>query len=270
MIAALRRLRMTAGRDRRDAFDAAVDRLGGADPDRPWQAVRGWSRLSPANRYERRHPGELVHIDIKKLGRIKDGAGKRFVGGGIRRTHNYARRTDAAGVRRLTVGWEYVHVCVDDATRLAYVEVLEDEKAVTAVAFLRRAIAHFAAYGIRVERVMTDNGSCYRGFVHPARLPKSRRQASPHTPLQTAHQWKSRTLHPHDARRLGLRRHLPPLRRAPPRPRWLARLLQSPTTTRQPQPPATATTARRPSPGTTLLGLTASGAGRASRRARSA
>jgi transposase InsO family protein len=127
------------------------------------------SRLEPPeppNRYERRHPGELVHIDVKKLGRIRDGAGKRVVGDGKRRTHNYDRIVDAAGRQRHTVGWEYVHVCVDDATRLAYVEVLEDEKALTAAAFLRRAVAHFAAYGVRVERVMTDNGSCYRGVVH--------------------------------------------------------------------------------------------------------
>lgn len=124
------------------------------------------SRLEPPeppNRYERRHPGELVHIDVKKLGRIKGGVGKRFSG---RRTHNHDRIVDGAGREHRTVGWEYVHVCVDDATRLAYVEVLEDEKAVTAVGFLRRAIAHFAAYGVRVERVMTDNGSCYRGVAH--------------------------------------------------------------------------------------------------------
>ncbi|MBA3348756.1 MAG: IS481 family transposase [Actinobacteria bacterium] len=117
----------------------------------------GLGRLSrleppePANRYQRERPGELVHIDVKKLGRIGR-PGHRV---------NGDRRTRSRGV-----GWEYVHVCVDDATRLAYVEVLEDEKAVTAVAFLRRAVAHFGDYGIRVERVMTDNGSCYRAVVH--------------------------------------------------------------------------------------------------------
>jgi hypothetical protein len=95
-----------------------------------------------------------VHIDVKKLGRIKDGAGKRATGR-VRR-HNLARVADAAGVRRLSVGWEYVHVCVDDAIRLADVEVLEDEKAVTAAGFLGRAIAHFAAYSVQVDRVMTD------------------------------------------------------------------------------------------------------------------
>lgn len=164
LIAMLRRLRMT-GAEIAEALSmpsstvsAVLTRIG----------LGKLSRLEPpelANRYERRHPGELVHIDVKKLGRIKDGAGKRF-GDGRRRTHNWQRVRDAAGVRRLTIGWEYVHVCVDDATRLAYVEVLEDEKATTAAAFLRRAVEHFAAYGVPVERVMTDNGSCYRGVVH--------------------------------------------------------------------------------------------------------
>jgi transposase InsO family protein len=164
VIAGLRRLRMTAA-EIADILSMPLSTVSAV------LARIGLGRLSrleppePPNRYERRHPGELVHIDVKKLGRIRDGAGKR-AGDGVRRTHNFKRVADAAGVRRLTVGWEYVHVCVDDATRLAYVEVLEDEKAVTAVAFLRRAIAHFAAYGIQVERVMTDNGACYRGVVH--------------------------------------------------------------------------------------------------------
>jgi transposase InsO family protein len=102
-------------------------------------------------RYERSRPGELVHIDVKKLGRI--GCPGHRVNGD--------RRTRTRGA-----GWEFVHICVDDATRLAYVEVLEDEKATTAAGFLARAVAHFRAYGIRVERVMTDNGSCYRALIH--------------------------------------------------------------------------------------------------------
>jgi transposase InsO family protein len=105
----------------------------------------------PANRYERKHPCELLHIDVKKLGRI---------GRPGHRVHG-DRRTRSRGI-----GWEYVHVCVDDATRIAFVEVLEDEKATTAAGFLRRAVAHYRAHGIRVERVMTDNGSCYRAVVH--------------------------------------------------------------------------------------------------------
>ena len=121
------------------------------------------SRLEPpepANRYERRCPGELVHIDVKKLGRIPGGrAGHRVHG---QRRLQRSRRQ--AGKR--IVGWEFVHVCVDDATRLAYVEVLGDEKATSAVAFLRRAIAFYAAHGIRVERVMTDNAPAYRSTIH--------------------------------------------------------------------------------------------------------
>jgi transposase InsO family protein len=123
------------------------------------------SRLEPPeppNRYERRHPGELVHVDVKKLGRISGGAGHRVTG--TRRSN--PTKTNAAGQRRRQVGWEYVHVCVDDTTRLAYVEVLTDEKATTAVAFLRRAIAFYRAHGVSVERVMTDNGAAYCSTIH--------------------------------------------------------------------------------------------------------
>ena len=120
-------------------------------------ARRGLGRLprlrpeEPANSYQRPRPGELVHIDVKKLGRIGR-PGHRV---------NGDRRTQSRGI-----GWEFVHVAVDDATRLAYVEVLDDEKGPTAAGFLRRAIAFFRRYGIRVERVLTDNGSCYRAVVH--------------------------------------------------------------------------------------------------------
>jgi len=123
------------------------------------------SRLEPpepVNRYERSAPGELVHIDIKKLGRIEGGPGKRFTG---RRRHS-RYKTDAAGVQRQAIGWEYVHVAIDDYSRLAYAEVLTDEKASTAIAFLKRAVAFFAAHGITVERVMTDNGPAYTSGPH--------------------------------------------------------------------------------------------------------
>jgi transposase InsO family protein len=115
-------------------------------------------------RYERSRPGELVHIDVKKLGRIKGGAGKRWRDGKYQ--HYNSQRTDAAGNRRHTVGWEYVHVAVDDYSRLAYAEVLLDEKASTAAGFLRRAATHYQRHGIEVEAILTDNGSCYRGVVH--------------------------------------------------------------------------------------------------------
>jgi transposase InsO family protein len=120
--------------------------------------------LEPAVRYERARPGELVHIDVKKLGRIKGGAGKRWRDG--KRQHYNATYTDAAGRRRNGVGWEYVHVAVDDYSRLAYAEVLLDEKASTAAGFLKRATAYYQRHGITVERVLTDNGSAYRGVVH--------------------------------------------------------------------------------------------------------
>jgi transposase InsO family protein/transposase len=119
----------------------------------------------PPNRYERRHAGELLHIDVKKLGRIAEGrAGHRVHGN--RRLQRSPRKRDAAGHDRRLVGWEFVHVCIDDATRLAYVEVLTDEKATTAVNFLHRAIAFYARHGITVRAVMSDNGACYRSTIH--------------------------------------------------------------------------------------------------------
>jgi transposase len=163
VIATLRRLRMTGAEIALclamalSTVSAVLLRIG----------LGKLSRLEPpepANRYERRHPGELIHIDVKKLGRIVGGAGKRVTGGVSR--NRRPRRRDAAGVDRLQAGWDYVHVCVDDATRLAYVEVLPDEKATTAAGFLRRAVAFYARHGIEVERVMTDNGSAYRSTLH--------------------------------------------------------------------------------------------------------
>jgi transposase InsO family protein len=115
-------------------------------------------------RYERSKPGELVHIDVKKLGRIEGGAGKRVLD--QKRRHYVRSYTDLNGKRRMTVGWEYVHVCVDDYSRLAYAEVLPDEKATTAIGFMQRAIAFYRRYGITVERVLTDNGSPYRSTLH--------------------------------------------------------------------------------------------------------
>jgi transposase InsO family protein/transposase-like protein len=163
VIAALRRLRMTGAEIAfclgmaLSTVSAVLTRIG----------LGKLSKLEPPeppNRYERRRAGELLHVDVKKLGRIHGGAGKR-VRDGLRR-HHTPTATDAAGVRRKTVGWEFVHVCVDDATRLAYVEVLADEKATTAAGFLRRAVAFYRRHGIQVERVMSDNGSCYRSIAH--------------------------------------------------------------------------------------------------------
>lgn len=160
-IAALRRLRLTGA-------EIAV-RLG-----MPLATVSRWlkriglgkrSRLEPpepANRYERQRPGELVHLDIKKLGRFRE-PGHRVTGRG---GHHRITRTTAQGRGRGVVGWDFVHVCVDDATRIAYVEVLADERGSTAAGFLERAVAWFADRGVRVEQVMTDNGSCYVSSAH--------------------------------------------------------------------------------------------------------
>jgi len=150
VIAALRRLRMTAAEIAEtlamplSTVSVVLNRIG----------LGRLSRLEPPeppNRYERRRAGELLHVDVKKLGRIGR-PGHRV---------NGDRRTRTRGI-----GWEYVHIAIDDATRLAYVEVLADEKATTASGFLRRAVAHFAAYGVQVEQVMTDNGSAYVSIVH--------------------------------------------------------------------------------------------------------
>jgi len=149
-IAALRRLRMS-GAEIAETLDMPLSTVSGILTRIGLGKLWRLEPLEPANRYERQRPGELVHVDVKKLGRI---------GRPGHRVHG------DRGTRTRGIGWEYVHVCVDDATRLVYVEVLADEKAVTAVGFLRRAVAHFAAFGVRVERVMTDNGSAYRATIH--------------------------------------------------------------------------------------------------------
>ncbi|MEU9454196.1 IS481 family transposase [Streptomyces sp. NPDC048277] len=112
-------------------------------------------------RYERERPGELIHVDIKKLGNIPDGGGHRI----MPRQQGIANRQAATGVRRNghpVIGYSFVHTAIDDHSRLAYSEVLTNERKETAAAFWLRANAFFMAHGINVERVLTDNGSCYR------------------------------------------------------------------------------------------------------------
>lgn len=117
---------------------------------------RGLGRLGALDpkpeviRYQRDQPGELIHIDVKKLGRI-DGVGHRITGDRTQRSRG--------------TGWEFLHVCIDDASRLAYTEILPDERKESAVAFLERALAWYATLGVTVERVMTDNGSAYRSHL---------------------------------------------------------------------------------------------------------
>jgi transposase InsO family protein len=117
---------------------------------------RGLGRLGAldpkpaAIRYQRDRPGELIHLDVKKLGRV-DGIGHRITGDRTRRSRG--------------IGWDFLHVCVDDASRLAYTEILADERKASAVAFLERALAWFNGLGVKVEQVMTDNGSAYRSHA---------------------------------------------------------------------------------------------------------
>ena len=106
----------------------------------------------PVRRYEREKPGELIHIDIKKLGKFNH-IGHRITGD---------RRGQSNG---RGAGWEFVHVCIDDASRVAFAKIMPTEKKRCAVAFLTAAIAYYASLGIKVERVMTDNGSCYKSFA---------------------------------------------------------------------------------------------------------
>jgi transposase InsO family protein len=163
VIAALRRLRMT-GAEIAECLGMALSTVAGI-LTRIGMGKLGRIGLEPVQRYERAGPGELLHIDVKKLGRIHHGAGHRFTGKpGQRRAAG--SHIDSGGHRRNLVGWEYVHIAIDDATRLAYVEVLPDEKAATAVAFLRRAVQHYRAHGITIERLITDNGSAYRSTIH--------------------------------------------------------------------------------------------------------
>jgi len=153
-IAALRRVRLT-GAEIAEVLSMALSTVQGILTRIGLGKLSRLEPPEPPNRYERRQAGELLHIDVKKLGRIGHrGAGHRATG----------RR--GKGQRSRGAGWEFVHVCVDDATRLAHVEVLSDERAISCVAFLRRALAFYRAYGIEVERVMTDNGPGYLSVVH--------------------------------------------------------------------------------------------------------
>ncbi len=138
----------------------------------------GLSRLKdlapaePVVRYEHAHPGEMIHLDIKRLGRFER-VGHRITGD----------RTGQSNSRG--VGWEYVHVCVDDASRTAFTDIFPDEKAVSAVAFLKACITYYKSLGVTVKRVMTDNGSCYRSKAF-AKLCKHMRlkhvRTKPYTP----------------------------------------------------------------------------------------
>ncbi len=160
-IAALRRLRFT-GPEISEVLEMPFSTVSGI-LKRIGMGRLGRLGLEPAERYERTVAGELIHIDVKKLGRIQGGAGKRVTG--VKRNPKNSR-LDRDGIERRRTGWEYVHIAIDDATRLAYAEVLTDEKATTAIGFLRRAIAFYERHGMNVKELLTDNGAPYRSAVH--------------------------------------------------------------------------------------------------------
>jgi transposase InsO family protein len=158
-IAALRRVRLT-GPEIAEVLEMATSTVSAVLRRIGLGKLSRLEPPEPIRRYQRSRPGELIHVDVKKLGRISaKGAGHRVTG---KRNTEIKRRKGGA----LRTGWERVHVCVDDATRLAYVEVLSDEKAATAIGFLRRAVAYYRSHGVTVERLMTDNGSAYRSTAH--------------------------------------------------------------------------------------------------------
>ena len=179
----------------------------------------GLSKLSalepePVRRYEREKPGELIHIDIKKLGRIGS-VGHRITG----------RQTGVVN-RHLGIGWEFVHVCIDDASRIAFSQVMKDERKASAVAFLEAAVAYYASLAVKVERVMTDNGSCYLSRDFSRACKKLAPQAPQNQALHAQDQWQGRALHPNELTRMGLRSCLQHFRRTHSRTAAMASSLQ--------------------------------------------
>jgi hypothetical protein len=166
---------------------AVLDRLG---LNRRWRL----GPVEPANRYCRRHPGDLVHVDTKSLGRFNQ-PGHRLTGN--RRQHSRH------------AGWDVVHVCIDDCSRLAYVEILGDEHPETTVAFFQRAVAWFAQRGVRVREVISDNGNPYRSRMWASWC--ARRRIKHLRIRPTSNKRQSGALHPNHAARVGLHRRLPQL-----------------------------------------------------------
>ena len=157
-IVRLRRLRFTAA-EIAETLGMALSTVSGI-LTRSGLGRLGRLGLEQPVRYERRRPGELIHVDVKKLGRVR-GVGHRISG-----SRASQAKTRRVGRLRQVKGWEFVHIAVDDYSRLAYAEVLDDEKAATAAGFLRRAVSFYRRHGINVERVLTDNGGCYRATLH--------------------------------------------------------------------------------------------------------
>src|SRR5216117_3978558 len=166
-----------------------------------------------ARRYERERPGELLHIDTKKLGRFWE-PGKRVLGEQAGRPHRNRR-----------LGWQHLHVAIDDHSRLAYAELLSGQDADSCVHFLGRAAAWYEAQGVLVERVLTDNAKAYHSQAWIGHAPACDR-APLHAHLPPAHERQGRALHPDAADRVGLRPQLPLQQRPCPSPQRLPALVQ--------------------------------------------
>ena len=209
---------------------------------------------TPIRRYEHKAPGDLVHVDVEKLGRIPPGGGHRVHG-----------RAEARRRGRGRVGYAYVHTAIDDHSRLAYSEVLPDERGATAAGFWHRAEAWFRAQGVVVLRVLTGNGSCYRGQLFNEALGAIKhRYWRPYRP-QTNGKVEHRTLSPDPARGVGLRTPLLAGARPDPGPCALAAHLQpSPGSHRHRWP--TGVTCHQPPAEVHLTGLRPSPTRRCSRR----
>ena len=236
-VEALRRLRMTAA-EIAEVLGMALSTVS------RWLRRIGLGRRiglappEPPNRYERKRPGELIHVDVKKLGRIAPAPGTGSPGTRSQSTG----RPEGASAR---TGWEFVHVCVDDATRLAYVEVLADERALPPRASCDGPSPGSPGMGITVERVLSDNGACYRSR-RPRRGLLGARHAPPlHPALPAPHQRQGRALHPDADQPLGLRRDLRLLGRAHRGAAGVARPLQLQERTRLPRSQAARSSARR-------------------------
>ena len=173
--------------------------------------MRDLEPAAPVIRYERKQPGEMIHLDIKKLGRF-DRVGHRITGD----------RTGQSNSRG--IGWEFVHVCIDDASRIAFCQIMPDEKKESAVAFLKAALAYYKSLGVTVARVMTDNGSCYKAFDFRDAcrdLGLKHIRTKPYTPED---QRQGRALHPDRAREWAYAQAYPTSdHRAAELPIWLHR-----------------------------------------------
>ena len=185
-----------------------------ADLDRPTGQVV---------RYQRQRPGELVHLDVKKQGRIPDGGGHRVLGAAAGRRNKQA------------AGYDFIHVAVDDCSRVAYLEVHPDERGVTVAGFAARALVFYASLGVGVERVLTDNGMGYRSDAFGEVLARAgvRHMRTPALPAPD--QWQGRAAQPHPRRRVGLR---PALCQQPcpsGRPAGMAAPLQPPPSPHRPR-----------------------------------